>query len=390
MGKSKPTPPGHDLLKHPENKLIVTRQASRPLTKAQQEFNRLVKSIEKLQARLRDESANLDELLVAFEKLVHPRRLRLQQIRKDLIHAMKPFVEPGRLKKKDQKTLAQLISWQLDEVIRMDGSLPEDFRALFEQVNGMTIEEAEKQDVAEAQAEIKEMLEAFGVEVDLSELRPDMNSEEMSAATARISSRLSEESRKLEEEPQPDNRRRKKGEKEKQEKLRQAEKLREEARKKSLSKIYRDLARVLHPDLEPDESVRPRKAELMAKLATAYHNNDLHTLLMLELEWMEREEGDLARLTEEKLAIYNQVLKEQAKDLQSQISELPLHSRYGTVVSSHPLYGHKVMRVDEEIRQLNMILDSMESTLKSLNGPGAMREILTTLKDYRASMRDSQ
>jgi len=65
-----------------------------------------------------------------------------------------------------------------------------------------------------------------------------------------------------------------------------------------------------HPDLEQDAERRRQKETVMQELTAAYRNHDLHTLLRLELEWIRREECDLDRMTEEKLAIYNSVFKE--------------------------------------------------------------------------------
>ena len=66
----------------------------------------------------------------------------------------------------------------------------------------------------------------------------------------------------------------------------------------------------------------------MQELTVAYSNNDMHTLLRLEAEWIQREEGEIDRLTEEKLAVYNETLKEQAQDLEQELRELPCHPRY--------------------------------------------------------------
>ncbi|PYS50742.1 MAG: hypothetical protein DMG13_20380 [Acidobacteria bacterium] len=85
---------------------------------------------------------------------------------------------------------------------------------------------------------------------------------------------------------------------------------------------------MLHPDLEPDAGRKQRKLALMQELTTAYRNNDLHTLLRLELEWIQQEEGAAERLAEEKMATYNQVLKEQVCELERELGELPCHPRY--------------------------------------------------------------
>jgi hypothetical protein len=61
----------------------------------------------------------------------------------------------------------------------------------------------------------------------------------------------------------------------------------EEFRKRSIAKLYKQLARVLHPDLEQDRGLQSEKVQLMQELTEAYRQNDLHTLLRLELQWIE-------------------------------------------------------------------------------------------------------
>ena len=77
----------------------------------------------------------------------------------------------------------------------------------------------------------------------------------------------------------------------------------------------------------------------MQELTVAYRNNDMHTLLRLELEWIAREEGNLERLTDDKLAIYNQTFKEQVADLQREFYELPCHPRYQPIAEFDGPFG---------------------------------------------------
>ena len=121
----------------------------------------------------------------------------------------------------------------------------------------------------------------------------------------------------------------------KEEQIRQAEEL----RKKTVANLYKQLARVLHPDLELDPALKEQKQALMQELTVAYRNNDMHTLLRLELEWIAREEGNLERLTDDKLAIYNQTLKEQVADLQRELYELPCHPRYQPIAEFDGPFG---------------------------------------------------
>ncbi|MDQ3417913.1 MAG: hypothetical protein M3541_03900 [Acidobacteriota bacterium] len=55
---------------------------------------------------------------------------------------------------------------------------------------------------------------------------------------------------------------------------------------------------MLHPDLEQDPSLRERKTGLMQEVTAAHAGGDLHTLLRLELEWIDGDGPAAARRTE--------------------------------------------------------------------------------------------
>ena len=157
-------------------------------------------------------------------------------------------------------------------------------------------------------------------------------------------------------------------------------------RKKSIASVYKQLAKVLHPDLEPDAGRRERKVALMQELTSAYRNNDLHTLLRLELEWIEREEGDVERLTEEKLAIYNQMLKEQASSLDRELAGLPYHPRYQPITAPDGPFGIR-LRTDgpAEAQRLDRTIASLEASIARMRTGEALDEVRDAIQSYLAA-----
>ena len=95
-----------------------------------------------------------------------------------------------------------------------------------------------------------------------------------------------------------------------------------ELEKKSVRSVFIGLAKVLHPDLEGDPDRRAEKKDMMQKLTTAYEKNDLHTLLTMEMEWVNQQASQLGSLSEEKLAVYIVVLKGQINELKNERSSL--------------------------------------------------------------------
>src|SRR5262249_8228623 len=160
--------------------------------------------------------------------------------------------------------------------------------------------EAEREGFEETRSAIEDMFADAGVDIDLDGLTPGMSDEAIAAKFAEMKAKVQEQMENHEKQTQQPGRRHKnKRQQEKEDRVRRDE----EVRKRSIASIYKQLAKALHPDLEPDENRRQRKVALMQELTAAYRKNDLHTLLRLELEWIQREESDLDRLTEEKLSI---------------------------------------------------------------------------------------
>jgi hypothetical protein len=228
----------------------------------------------------------------------------------------------------------------------------------------------------------------MGVNVDLSTLRGVMNHEEQfEGKVAEIIGELEEKIKADFESFQAERKPRKKSRSE----ARRAEQERllaqaEEARKKTLASIYKQLARMLHPDLEQDPTLRESKVLLMQKLTVAYRNNDLHTLLRLELEWIERQEGDLDRLTDEKVAVYNHVLKEQVAELQIEIDQLPLHPRYATMTHGDPFFDLEDSGPDLA-RELDEQIASMSRSIVLFRSPEGWDELQSLLHALRNSRR---
>jgi len=232
----------------------------------------------------------------------------------------------------------------------------------------------------DARQEIEAMLNDFGIEIDLSELRPGVSDETLAAKAAEISGhvREAEENWRSSNRPRPKTRR----QMQREEQLRQAEEL----RKKTVASLYKQLARVLHPDLELDPALREQKQILMQELTVAYRNNDMHTLLRLELEWIAREEGNLERLSDDKLAIYNQTLKEQVADLRRELYELPCHPRYQPIAEFDGPFGVTIRdNGPAEARALDEGIAAMEAAIRNLQ-----REGVPTLRAIIQSYREEQ
>jgi len=364
--------------------LTLVSSRGRSLTKTQRTFNRLVGEVEELRSKIERESLRLDNALAYYAQHLHPRLRRRTELRKEYVRALAVFIDGKVLKgKRARATLDEIIAAELEELHFEDGLLAdEDLRGLFERLHGRGIDEVEAEEMAETREEIESMLNDFGIELDLSELKPGVSDETLAAKAAEFAGRV----RDAEENWRGSNRRRRQTQRQmqKEEQLRQAEDL----RKKTVASLYKQLARVLHPDLELDPALKKQKQALMQELTVAYRNNDMHTLLRLELEWIAREEGNLERLSDEKLAIYNQTLKEQVADLQRELYELPCHPRYQPIAEFEGPFGISIRDSGPaEAHALDEGIAAMEASIRDLQSKTGVETLNAIIQAHREEQR---
>lgn len=357
--------------------LTLRAESGRGLTPAQQAFNRLVGRIEKLRAKLDRETRRLDATLGHFVREIHPRLRRVAALRAELVRALAPFLAGPRLKgQRDHRALRDLLATHLDAIAAEEGGLEaDDLRALYEQLHGEDIAEVEARELATRRDMMAEMFNDLGLEIDPAEIDPEGDDAEIAAKLAEklLGAREATSTRAA---PRQGKRQRAKEAR---------EKAAEELRQKTIGSIYKQLAKALHPDLELNPAERARKVVLMQELVAAHRAGDLHALLRMELEWLHREKADATRLTEEKLAVFNQALREQARDLENEIFQLSRDPRY-RALARDPASFFPDLWTDspDELRELDLAVADMERSLAALRRPDGLREVRALLAVWRA------
>ncbi|MBA3816938.1 MAG: hypothetical protein H0X29_10575 [Parachlamydiaceae bacterium] len=314
--------------------LTLTKQkkdSTSNLSVEQKNFNRLRKRVEKLHLLIKSTQEELDECLSFYYKVLIPEQQNLfiyltESTKLIYIH----YKTLPTLTKKDKKILKEILSHKVREILSKKSPCEADPEvcAIFKDIVGVDFQELALLEMNNFKKNIEEKFKKEGVDIDLSNI--DDNHYEFEIRS-KISEALSEFREKMEEQQsksQPKQKSKRELEKEKK-----AQEL-ENVQKKGLSTIYKQLAKVVHPDLEQDPAKKSEKEVLMKRLTHAYDNNDLHALLALEIEWMNRSENDVtknAQQSNEQLKIFNSLLKKQTESLEEELSMVCMNPKYFSI-----------------------------------------------------------
>lgn len=359
----------HEGNKQPASKsLIIGKRQKEALSKQQQAFNRLIKKIEKLRQELEQTAIALNSKLDFYGKHIYPVQQQLNELRKECTRLLYQFFKikklPFPLSKKEKSSLKEVIALQLKSIFSFGKEEPDDeFKEIFKAVEGISYEKAAEQDFADMKEEMQDMFKQFGFDMDFDGINSKMTQEEVMKKMAEMQDQFKQQAAANEQQFTARKKTKKQLEREAKEKLI------EEARTKNISTIYKQLAKAFHPDLEQDEELKIQKEELMKQLTAAYENNDLHTLLRLELSWIQKEENNPDKLSDEKLAIYNQVLKEQVEELEDEIIMLIDHPRYQPLHTFVRFTGALVhVNLNQEKSRLQGAIKEITGSINKLKG----------------------
>jgi hypothetical protein len=354
--------------------VVPTPAADRPLAKSQETFRGLLAKVETLREVIDAEEQELDATLSFYAQEVVPRLARQTVLQKDLVRAVAPYVNKTLFPRKEQRVEVKEFTRELlDEIANWErGLIDDDLREIYNAVHGVGYAKDERKTIAAVKAALAQTLAEAGLDVDFAELESATSEAEFMARAEALIARA----RKMKEAEAEAAHCAEHGHHVTEDAQVRAE---EEFRKRSIANIYKQLARVLHPDFERDTERQKYKVQLMQELTVAYRQNDLHTLLRLEMRWIENEGGDIARLTEEKLGVYNEVLKDQVQGLEQRLRGMMFHPRFRPIVvfNDGPT---RVINGPDKARDLDRSIAGIERGI-------ALMEAAKTADDVRAAMR---
>lgn len=363
-------------------KLIISRANKKRLTKNQEAFNKITAQIEKLRKDIAKKQLHFDNAMDVYSA-IHPLRKRKAEELRKVFDILWGVYKSKRLSRSDQRLLKKILQDDMYEIFQLLADKPdEDLKNIFRELEGESYEQVLKREDAEMKEEVKEMFGQMDIDINLDEVEDE----------AQLAAKLAEARHKLMEQEEQKQHQRQKN---KKKTARQVEKQNmqqaaEEVKQKNISTIYRQLAKLFHPDLEQDEARRAEKEMLMKQLTTAYQSKNLHDLLLLELKWIHKETNHLESLTEEKLAVYLQVLREQAKELEQEKYNLFQQPRYYVLIEE---FGMTVINaplktVEGEKKSLENDIAALKHDAVIFRSDTALIAIKEMLREAKAAMQE--
>lgn len=343
----------------------------KPADKAEAAFHRLVAKLEQKRESLRAWQAYTIRFNQRLASELSPLQIEYRQVRRQLAFLLNELLlQPNGPRGKNQRAKLRRLIVDLAQDLLQDEADAE-LEALHDKYSECSHAENLDEDMAFSQAMIEDLM---GVR-----LGKEHGANTLDELFARAERELHAKTEKAERKRAARQERRGGG------KAEATQAKREQAAKEvsqTVRDIYRKLASALHPDRETDPAQRQRKTKQMQQVNQAYEAGDLLTLLSLQLEIEQIDATHLSSLPRQRLAHYNQVLREQLAELEAEIEAVAMP--FGMAAQLPPFATLTPEQVDrrlsEDIAQLRLDIEQARSDLTDFRDPARLRQFL---KDYR-------
>ncbi len=332
MKNSKTNPP-QPVSSVSKDTVLIPAHRKKTLSKEQTIFNKLSLQIAGLRKALKNDERRYNTLADCFLEQVKPMEAAYASNLTIVVKRLYEMYQQEKLSKKVKKDLGALIVVTLSETFQYCAPA-EDIKTIYNKFAEISYEEEEAGQLAEMKESFEDMFQdMYGATIDLSALRTDMSEEELNQTLGKVQESLENQLH----EGKSQEASKKKSKKELEQELKDQQD--EERKKKTARAIYTSLAKLLHPDLEIDTTLKPEKEELMKELTNAYQKNDLHKLLQLEIQIIYQHGENLDQLTDERLGVINATLQDQVAQIEHEKELLSVHPKYAEIFEfmSYPL-----------------------------------------------------
>jgi hypothetical protein len=328
---------------------IVPDQAKPGLSRAQQQFNTLIKKIDQQKQRLGQWSETIPKMQQMKATEFEPLLDTYEALQTQWVHLLDNAHANPVLKKRDKEKLSHLICETAIDLLAGGGD-DADLKAIYNRHSGSDFDQEDAELEAATGELMKSMMEGmFGMDFG----DADVSSMEKMKAFVE-EKRESMRSEREEHQREAEARRAKRKKTAKQQAKEEQMQAEEANLKKSIQEIYRKLATTLHPDRETDPAERERKTALMQKVNVAYGNKDLLQLLELQLQVEQIDQAHVNNIAEDRLKHYNKILKDQLQQLQHEVQGIEMVWRMQFNLPPFATVSPKAVmdQMQAEIRQL--------------------------------------
>lgn len=297
------------------NTVIIKVKTGEVLSKEQKTFNRLNLQIESLNRKIKESESLLEEQLKYYHHHILPANNEIAAQKINIAILISNCAEKIKLSKTQKADFTNAILVLFNDAFQYLEPTPEQ-EAVYDKWSEDTYQEEKEEQIAGEREELVDMFNFFGIDTsnvdfsnpeDLAELQRKMaelhEQKTNSSTTGRKKTKTQLKKEALQKET-------------------------EAIQNKSIRDIYISLAKVLHPDSSDDSLDHHQKEELMKRLVNAYDKKDLPTLLALEMEWLHKQQNNIAAISAQKLNAYIQVLKERVTRLNEEYFNLINNPRY--------------------------------------------------------------
>lgn len=310
----------------------VIDKKKKELSKLESLFNYRIKRVKRLKDNMNLASTQVQSFRQEMMSKVIPATNKINERQVILIKELVTIFDEKILKgKKQNEKFEELILFFIENLIFEQEQ--EGLDELYARFSKQTVEEAQKEAEREEKEKLIRVMDMMGLGLSDEDKEKLLNGEEENSAELleELERKLSDEN--LEAHKQSfferfgfEERKKSKQQIEKEEKINQEL----ENISKTVKQVYKELMKELHPDKESDEIKRLEKTELAQQITEAYRNDDLFTLLSIQLAQID--EIDNTKLSEDKVNYFNTMLLKQARELEKQKESLGQEANLPTIL----------------------------------------------------------
>ncbi|WP_375559497.1 hypothetical protein ACE193_17405 [Bernardetia sp. OM2101] len=308
----------------------VIDKKKKELSKLENLFNYRIKRVKRLKDNINLASTQVQSFRQEMMSKVIPATNKINERQVVLIKELVTIFDEKILKgKKQNEKFKALILFLIEDLIFEKEQ--EGLDELYERFAEKTIEETEAEAVKEEKEKLLRVMDMFGFEITEEEKEKLLSDEEDEEFMEEFEKKFSSEN--LENAKNSFFGDFGFGERKKSQKqLEKEEKRNKELENisKTVKQVYKELMKELHPDKEPDEIKQLEKTQLVQEITEAYRNDDLFTLLSIQLAQLD--ETDNTKLSEEKINYFNTMLLNQARELEEQKESLGHEANLPTIL----------------------------------------------------------